>query len=756
MPSCESSFNARGEALLKKSNTKILITVAVLIASFWQIRISEGPLLDEACAGVPSAGIQLAQLSAPADEQPGQQAQPIQQPGRRPSAMPQRPAMPPQGEPVAPQGQPMPPGAQQMSPQTGPQVSQPMAPAQMGQPQPQAGPGPAATSQSAAAPTPIQAPSGQQRVAPAIVGGQVTLNFDDADVYSLIQTVFGDVLRVNYIVDPRVKGRVTFRSVAPVPRDSILPLMEVVLRLNGIGIVEEGGLYRIVPISDIAKEPAPISIGRDPNKIPSTGKSLLQVVPIRYVSSSEVIRLIMPFLSANALVVDIPKGNQIIIVDTDANVKRLLRLVDVFDNEGVKQKKPQIFVYHCQNGKAKDIATTLQQMFLGARTSGGAAAPSTPVRQATSSQPSASMPGQPVISSPGQSMMSSSPGGGEQLVSEITRIFPDEILNAVIVLATPDDYELIKQTIERIDIVPRQVVIEGVIAQVTLTDNLSLGLSALFKGSIFGLDATIALNGSNLSVDPAKPSGAGFTFVGTDSGGKIRAVITALATESKAKLLAAPHILVSDNREARIQVGQQVPITTSETYGAVGVAPQRIVQYKDIGIILKVKPRVNEGGLVALEVGQEVSTFSTIPLGNAGETQIIINKTEASTNLVVQDGQTIVIGGLIREDNSKALSGVPFLSKIPLIGWLFGNTQDDKSRAELIILLTPHVIKNQKDAQAVTSDYVDQMTESSKGRIQKEDLIKKEKQGLQSGKDTQMKAPAPPASSTPVPGAPQP
>ena len=741
--------------MLKISTTKILIAVAILIASSWQIRIGEGPLLDEACAGESSAGIQFAQLSAPADERSGQQAQPIQQPGRRPSAMPQRPAMPPQGEPVAPQGQSMPPGAQQMSPQAGPQVPQPMAPAQMGQPQPQSGPAPAAAPQSATEPAPIQAPSGQQRIAPAIVGGQVTLNFDDADVYSLIQTVFGDVLRVNYIVDPRVKGRVTFRSVAPVPRDSVLPLMEVVLRLNGIGIVEEGGLYRIVPIADIAKEPAPISIGRDPNRIPSTGKSLLQVVPIRYVSSTEVIRLIAPFLSANALVVDVPKGNQIIIVDTDANVKRILRLVEVFDNEGVKQKKPQIFVYHCQNGKAKDIATTLQQMFLGARTSSGAAAPSAPVRQATSSQPSASMPGQPVISSPGQSMMSSSPSGGEQLVSEITKIFPDEILNAVIVLATPDDYELIKQTMERIDIVPRQVVIEGVIAQVTLTDNLSLGLSALFKGSIFGLDATIALNGSNLSnVDQAKPSGAGFTFVGTDSGGQIRAVITALATESKAKLLAAPHILVSDNREARIQVGQQVPITTSETYGAVGVAPQRIVQYKDIGIILKVKPRVNEGGLVALEVGQEVSTFSTIPLGNAGETQIIINKTEASTNLVVQDGQTIVIGGLIREDNSKALSGVPYLSKIPLIGWLFGNTQDDKSRAELIILLTPHVIKNQKEAQAVTSDYVDQMTESSKGRIQKEDLIKREK-GLQSGKDTQMKAPAPPASTSPVQGAPQ-
>jgi general secretion pathway protein D len=739
------------------SNTKILIAVAILIECSWQIRIGEGPLHDEACAGESPVWIQLAQQSTPADEQPAQQAQPVQRPGRRPSAMPQRPATPTQGDAAAPQGQPMLPGAQQMSPQTGPQLPQPMAPAQMGQPQPQAGPAPAAAPQSATEPAPIQAPSGQQRVAPAIVGGQVTLNFDDADVYSLIQTVFGDVLRVNYIVDPRVKGRVTFRSVAPVPRDSVLPLMEVVLRLNGIGIVEEGGLYRIVPIADIAKEPAPVSIGRDPNRIPSTGKSLLQVVPIRYVSSTEVIRLIAPFLSANALVVDVPKGNQIIIVDTDANVKRILRLVEVFDNEGVKQKKPQIFVFHCQNGKAKDIATTLQQMFLGARTSGGAAAPSVPARQATSSQPSASsMPGQSVISSPGQSIMSSSPGSGEQLVSDITKIFPDEILNAVIVLATPEDYELIKQTMERIDIVPRQVVIEGLIAQVTLTDNLSLGLSAVFKGSVGGLDTTIALNGSNLSVDPAKPSGAGFTFIGTDSGGQVRAVITALATESKAKLLAAPHILVSDNREARIQVGQQVPITTSETFGAAGVTPQRIVQYKDIGIILKVKPRVNEGGLVALEVGQEVSTFSTIPLGNVGETQIIINKVEAATNLVVQDGQTIVIGGLIREDTSKSLSGVPWISKVPLIGWLFGNTEDDKSRAELIILLTPHVMRNQREAQAVTADYVDQMTESSKGRIQREDLIKKEKQGLQSGTTPQMKAPAPPASNKPVQGAPQP
>ncbi len=195
--------------------------------------------------------------------------------------------------------------------------------------------------------------------------GQYALNFDDADVYTIIQTIFGEILKANYIVDPRVKGRVTFRAIAPVPAENVLPLMEVILRLNGIGIAEDAGLYRIVPIGDISKEPSPISYGRDPEKIPTTGKALLQVVPILYVQSSEALKLITPFASHNAVLIDVPKGNQIIIVDTDANVRRMLRLIEVFDNDKLKQRKPQVFVYQVQNSKAKDIATILQQIFAG-------------------------------------------------------------------------------------------------------------------------------------------------------------------------------------------------------------------------------------------------------------------------------------------------------------------------------------------------------------------------------------------------------
>jgi type II secretory pathway component GspD/PulD (secretin) len=674
----------------KTTYTKALFTLSVLMVFILpSLRVNGIVSLPDAHAGESPAAMQLAQ--SPTNGQAGQ-------------------ATVPQSKPV-----------------------QSAPPASNGQPQTQAVPAPAAPVQAA---SPDKFPA---QTTPTPRGGLVTLNFDDADVYSVIQTVFGDVLRVNYIVDPRVKGRVTFRSVAPVPRDSVMPLMEVVLRLNGIGLVEEGGLYRIIPIADIAKEPAPISIGRDPNKIPSSGKSLLQVVPIRYVSSTEVIRLLGPFLSAHALVVDVPKGNQIIIVDTDANVKRLLRLIEVFDNEEVKQKKPQIFVYHCQNGKAKDIASTLQQVFLGGTSASTAA--SSPSSSSPSSSSTGALSQSPPPSAPtGMTQQSPPPGGGEQLVSEITRIFPDEILNAVICLATPEDYELIKHTLTRIDIVPRQVVIEGIIAEVTLTDNLSLGMSYLVKATWGDLDMRFGLNTSNL--DPAKTTGDGFTFVGTDKSGQLRAYITALATDDKAKLLASPHILVSDNREAKIQVGSQVPLVTSETVGTTGTTST--VQYKDIGIILKVKPRVNEGGLVSMEVSQEVSTFQTIPVGNVGQTQIIINKTEATTNLVVQNGQTIIIGGLIREDTEKQRSGIPWLSKLPLLGWLFGNTLDNKTRAELIILLTPHVMKDQNDAKQITDDYVNGMTEKSQGRIQKDELIKKEKIQLKDGATVQ-KTPAPPA-----------
>jgi general secretion pathway protein D len=295
-------------------------------------------------------------------------------------------------------------------------------------------------------------------------------------------------------------------------------------------------------------------------------------------------------------------------------------------------------------------------------------------------------------------------------------------------------------------------VIEGLIARVDLTDNLSFGFSWSLKTDI-NISGLKPFNRPvNLGGDIAsKPSGTtfdtgasdGFTFVATDPTGTVRARLTAALKDSKAKILAAPHILVSDNREARIQVGSQVPLATSMTTTplasgtTVTNTTTSTIQYKDIGIILKVKPQVNDSGLVSLEISQEVSSLGD-PVDVAGTKEITINKTEVTTNLVAQDGETIVIGGLIREDLTKTIEGIPFLSKIPIIGSLFSNTTDNVTRTELIILLTPHVIKNQAEAAGVTSDYVDRYKGSTKDK-NIDEFIKEKGKKEQDGKDTKNK-----------------
>ena len=169
---------------------------------------------------------------------------------------------------------------------------------------------------------------------------------------------------------------------------------------------------------------------------------------------------------------------------------------------------------------------------------------------------------------------------------------------------------------------------------------------------------------------------------------------------------------MSDNREARIQVGSQIPLATSSTTYVAGTTTDNTIpttstiQYKDIGIILKVKPQINDSGLVSIELSQEISGAGTTNTTIAGQEYPSIDKTEATTNLIAQDGETIIIGGLIREDKTKEIDGIPLLSKIPLIGNLFSFTSIKNNRTELIILLTPHVIKNEKEAGEVTSDYM--------------------------------------------------
>lgn len=598
----------------------------------------------------------------------------------------------------------------------------------------------------------------------SMVGASINFFFDDADIFEVAQTVFGEVLQVNYIIDPKVAGRVNFRTVAPIPRSEVLTVMEIILRLNGIGYVEEGGLYRIVPIADVSRELVYSQVGKDPEKV------AMELFTFKNVNLKDSMKDLenaigLSVKDGKIRVLPINRLNALLVVaSSNAQLDFVRKWIETFDRifDGAR---PKVYVYPVQSSKANDVAYILQELFLGSRpttTAARTAQPSTAAQPlsatpfSTASQPSPQAPkassAQPAASS------SPAPSGVGSLVSDITKIFPDEITNSIIILATREDYELIAETIKKIDVAPRQVMIEGLIVQVKLKDNLSFGFSWSVNTDINITNIKPFKNDINLSGDinvnsPATAeknlSAKGFTFVAKDPTGITRAVLTALSEESKAKVLAAPHLLVSDNREAKIQVGSQVPLTTSQTSttAATGTVPSitSTVQYKDIGIILKVKPQVNDGGLISLELSQEISSIGEVTVDVGGLRNITIDKIEVMSNLVAQDGETIIIGGLIREDTTKSKDGIPLLSKIPVLGHLFGNTTDDSTRTELIILLTPRVIRNQPEAAQVSSGYLQRMLGVDKDLRRFQVQGKDRDKGAATGNSFDVPAPQPPA-----------
>jgi type II secretory pathway component GspD/PulD (secretin) len=528
----------------------------------------------------------------------------------------------------------------------------------------------------------------------------VSFFFDDADVFEVAQTVFGDILKVNYIIDPQVKGRVNFRTVTPIPKKDVLSVMEIILRLNGIGFVEEAGLYRILPLPNVSKELVYSQIGKPPEKVAIemfTFENLELQEAIPDIENALGLHLkeglvrIIPIMRLNALIV---------VASSMEQMDYIRKWVKVFDDM-FSVARAKIFVYPLQNSKATHIAGLLQSIFSGtASTSTSAATPKPSAPPAAAGAAAAQRTG-----------AAASVSGGGSFVSEETKVFADEITNSLIILATPADYAFIEETIQKLDTIPRQVVIECLIAEIRLTDDLEFGFAWSLQTDIkisglkpfdndIDLDGDMGQNASELASDFS----SGFNFVATDPSGIVRARLEALAQDSRAEVLASPHVLVLDNREARIQIGDQVPIATSETAVSGTTDIQRTIQYKDTGVILKVTPQINEGGLVTLELSQEVSTYSLQTI--FGSDQVVISKREAVTNMIAQDGQTVVIGGLIQELKNKTREGIPFLKDIPLLGYFFGSSRDQFERRELVILLTPHVLRNLQDTNTISSGYI--------------------------------------------------
>ncbi|WP_299390672.1 type II secretion system secretin GspD [Pelagibius sp.] len=373
----------------------------------------------------------------------------------------------------------------------------------------------------------------------------------------------------------------------------------------------------------------------------------------------------------------------------------------------------RVFVYYVQNRRAEDLADTLGQIFatdtatvsLGSET---AVAPGLTPASLTSNpendgaEPPVSLA--PPADTPAAGAGAASGGtalGGTALggVGEI-RILADEKSNSLVVLATPEGYRRVEAALRRLDILPLQVLIEATLVEVTLNDDLEYGVRWFLESG----------NSSFTFTDAATDAGAaalgssfpGFSYV-FDSD-NLRATVNALQGVTDVKFLSAPTLMVLDNETARLQVGDEVPVVTRSSTSTVDDdAPiVNTVEFRDTGVILNITPRVNAGGLVILDIDQEVS--EVIETTTSGIDSPTIQQRKLESTIAVQNGETVALGGLIRDRLEENETGIPVLGDIPIFGNLFKATDNSATRTELLVLIQPRVVRNQEDARAVTEE----------------------------------------------------
>ncbi len=607
--------------------------------------------------------------------------------------------------------------------------------------------------------------------------GEITLNFQQMEVAEVVKIILGEILGMNYVLDPNVSGTVSLQTSRPLTRAALLPTLEALLQVNGAVLVKSQNFYEVVPI-DAA--PSGAMVPRL-NPLELRGYQLL-VIPLRYISAAELQKILDPLKPVKGLMRVDETRNLLLVAGTPEELNNIRETVRVFDVDQLRGMSvglfrlqmvsaqvvlkeleaifgdsaggplagmvrflpierlnallvitPQakylddarawverldraeggqglsMYVYHVQNGKAENMAEILTQLFQGRAAAEGEQADRTP-RTATPEPAAPASPAADGQAEVGRAPVLVGPGGdGASLeVGEVSIIADDET-NTLLVMATPSDYDKVMQAIQRLDILALQVLVEATIVEVNLEDELRYGLQWFFKSSAGGKNVRGTL-GQFPIVTPTDLSPTGSLNVFDAAG--TRVLLDLLAADSKINVISSPTLMVLDNQTATIRVGDQVPVRTSETTNTSGVINQpedpsalvtSTIQYRDTGVLLEVKPRVNNGGLIVLEITQEVNDVSAT--ATSGIDSPTINQRRITTNVAIQSGETLVLGGLIKESNDRSNQGLPYLRHVPVLGWLFGSQGKSSSRTELVVMLTPTAVTSLNEARDVTQEY---------------------------------------------------
>jgi general secretion pathway protein D len=582
-------------------------------------------------------------------------------------------------------------------------------------------------------------------------------------------------------------GRVTIRSKGRFAKKDLFPILETVLQLNGMTIVKKGALYHIIPLAEAKLRRLEIGVGSDAEKIPDEDRVIIQIIPFKYLPASSVEAILKPITSKTATFIPVPGTNTLIVIDLASSIKHLLDLValldvNTFETTQVKlypvkhtsieavvkelteiftplgygkgketlkfiplprlgsllvvnsiphlasqverwittldqptQGDEAVYIYYVENGKATNIAKLLTELYRAKSRRAPGAEPAAPPA-APLAPPAPGAPPRPPAAPP----TPAAPAAG--VAPELT-VMADEETNSLIIVTAPHLYPGILATIKSLDVPKKQVLIQVLILEVTLTDETQFGIewSTRAGGTVrIGDDklpfrATPQLNLGSLGAAQSGLLGLSAVLTSTD---RLTALVKALSRDNKANVLSRPNILATDNKKAIINIGDSVPIITSQVVPSAGVTTgttsttssaviTQTVQYVDTGVILTVTPHITDQRQVVMDIKQEVSSAVANVIG--GSQSPIIQKRTAETSAVVSDGETVVLGGLITENRSRTDQGIPVLSKIPFLGYLFKSISESVTKRELVLLITPRVVGSPEEARVMSRDFEDQV-----------------------------------------------
>ncbi len=580
----------------------------------------------------------------------------------------------------------------------------------------------------------------------AMAQNDVTLNLKDADISTLISTV-SKLTGKNFVIDPRVKGKVTVVSASPLSSDEIYPIFLSILEVHGFATVPVGDIIKVIPNSKAKQGSIPTTQASEN----VTGDQVItRILRVKNVTAAQLVPILRPLIPQQGHLAAYPSKNVLIITDRAQNVDRLAKIVSKIDR--VSDSKIEIVTLN--HASASEIVRILN----GLSTGKGKANVATQVTFAADERTnSVLLSGEssarlryrvlishldtPLESDGGTRVIYLHYAKAKDLVSVLTgvskslddkkpktgaraaagsniNIQADESANALVITAPPDIFRSLQRVISQLDIRRAQVLVEAIIAEVTLDKSRELGVQWAIDGSpsgkgaigvinfgaaggggIAGVGATVAAGGI-----PSLGDGAAIGFGRFDSSTlNFAAIVNALSSDADSNILSTPSLMTLDNQEAEIVVGQNVPFVTGEFSNTGGtsstVNPFRTIERQDVGLTLRVTPQINEGDAIKLDIEQEIT--SVIP-SSTGASDLTTSKRSIKTAVMIEDGRTIVLGGLIDDTVSQTHQSVPLLGDIPVLGRLFSYDKTSKTKRNLMIFLRPVILRDAATSMRVT------------------------------------------------------